>query len=931
MKKITKKYCSLIMVFAFVLSSVLSFVPIKNVSATTILNAIEITSSRNRVSAGELPSYTATTSTEHASIEAYGSNTNWSHWDEGYSSWHGFGSDTPTAVADGTTHYALRLSVELDDGYEFGDSPVVTFNGEIYTNTGYTHLEKMEWGAYLYIDIGIALNEPLFAVTYDFNGGNRNGASTYELYQVAYGPYITSDNFIDFMGVKPPLGKELDAIEINGVRYELGSGYILNCDTTYRYLWKDKDQGPFTLTFDVNGGVPMLSISKVLGEKISLPTPERGGYEFQEWAVWDDEDNPVGAFFAGDEFEFEENTTLHAVWNQVGPETYTVAFNSNGGTDVSSQSGIESGGNASVPISNPTRELYNFMGWYEDAELTVPFNFSKPIDANIMLFARWEFDTSNYSQIEIGGGATSITEANGIDEVTVTFANGTVTISGSNLYSEVKKGLDPNNQLVDKYFIYGIGNITVTANANEGYSASLFENGNNLDSNVKVYSNLTAGGIYRIDPDFFEEHPQPPVEVKDDIEFDLLWEKTFINVWINEKSVMDESDEFEKQSYEYNGVVVDNAGTTDSNNTNTIRLQNRFGDPVVTEYTINGVKYTEDSDGVIVNDEGWFITVPGAAKYTISGVGDTSIAVPRTIIWANVDADKTADEYADDMLLEHGSAKVIGIYDDQNHKVAGESDADENTGMGWVQVKPGDKVVFEFVPEYGYQLTGVSANGFPLEAQDTTNQYTFTMPDANIHFSATFKKVEDVVAAESKKVASGSIQIDGALEGGTAKLTVKDVELSSDKIKGFENAAGDYTISNYLDIDLYNIFYKANGDEDDVWENKIDELDKEVTISIKLEDGIDVNDIVLVHNIHNGEEYEIIEIESYDKETNTITFKTKSFSNYAIATRSQVNNPKTNDGIYNWVTLFTISALGFTIGAIKLKRVSKKDIKIIRR
>ena len=30
---------------------------------------------------------------------------------------------------------------------------------------------------------------------------------------------------------------------------------------------------------------------------------------------------------------------------------------------------------------------------------------------------------------------------------------------------------------------------------------------------------------------------------------------------------------------------------------------------------------------------------------------------------------------------------------------------------------------------------------------------------------------------------------------------------------------------------------------------------------------------------------EIIKIDSYDPETNTITFKTKSFSNYAIATR----------------------------------------------
>ena len=38
-------------------------------------------------------------------------------------------------------------------------------------------------------------------------------------------------------------------------------------------------------------------------------------------------------------------------------------------------------------------------------------------------------------------------------------------------------------------------------------------------------------------------------------------------------------------------------------------------------------------------------------------------------------------------------------------------------------------------------------------------------------------------------------------------------------------------------------------------------------------------------NVHDGDKYEIIKIDSYDPETNTITFKTKSFSNYAIASK----------------------------------------------
>ena len=64
-----------------------------------------------------------------------------------------------------------------------------------------------------------------------------------------------------------------------------------------------------------------------------------------------------------------------------------------------------------------------------------------------------------------------------------------------------------------------------------------------------------------------------------------------------------------------------------------------------------------------------------------------------------------------------------------------------------------------------------------------------------------------------------------------------------------------------------------------------------MTITIKLAEGIDANNIVIVHNIHDGEEYEIIKIDSYDKGSNTITFRTKSFSNYAIATADTEDVP----------------------------------------
>ena len=97
---------------------------------------------------------------------------------------------------------------------------------------------------------------------------------------------------------------------------------------------------------------------------------------------------------------------------------------------------------------------------------------------------------------------------------------------------------------------------------------------------------------------------------------------------------------------------------------------------------------------------------------------------------------------------------------------------------------------------------------------------------------------------------------------------------------------------------------------------------------------------MFVHNIDNGDEFEIIKIESYDSETNSISFYTDSFSNYAIATKKaseetndtkteekaestdnteSVNNktkvvtPKTGDTILVTASIFIISILGVII------------------
>lgn len=381
-----------------------------------------------------------------------------------------------------------------------------------------------------------------------------------------------------------------------------------------------------------------------------------------------------------------------------------------------------------------------------------------------------------------------------------------------------------------------------------------------------------------------EENPD---KIKSEIDLDVKAIDTVCLGWINGVSFMNEATSF-------SGKVN---GKTTTDKTNEFHFQEKFNEPPITEVEINDVRYTKGMNEVKINDTGFYVTVPGAESYIIKVIGDLSIQRPKTIIWTNpnyVPKDEKDAKWIQEFKLENGSAYVKEVYDKDGKLVNPKEYILENSatngvskdGFGWIGIYPGYRVVFEFIPEYGYQLTDIRINGQPLGIGKIVNEFEYTMPNSNIHFDAEFTKTENILKTESQKVVDGTILLgENVLDAGTAQLRIKDINLDTNKIKGFEEATKGYEIKNYLNIDLYQVFYKGKKDDQDVWTYKIDELKHEVEITLKLSDGINVKDVVLVHNIHNGEEYEIIEIVSYDEKENTITFRTKSFSNYAIATK----------------------------------------------
>jgi len=86
---------------------------------------------------------------------------------------------------------------------------------------------------------------------------------------------------------------------------------------------------------------------------------------------------------------------------EVSLETYTVTFNSNGGTNISSQT-ITSGQKVKSPIT-PTRKGYTFAGWHNG---TTKYNFSTTVTSNLTLTAKWT--QIKVSKISITGNSKKI-------------------------------------------------------------------------------------------------------------------------------------------------------------------------------------------------------------------------------------------------------------------------------------------------------------------------------------------------------------------------------------------------------------------------------------------------------------------------------------------------------------------------------------------
>jgi uncharacterized repeat protein (TIGR02543 family) len=83
-----------------------------------------------------------------------------------------------------------------------------------------------------------------------------------------------------------------------------------------------------------------------------------------------------------------------------GETTYTVQFNSQGGSSVEAQQ-VKSGKTVALPVA-PVKEGYSFGGWYKEATCIQVWNFNTHVvTADITLYAKWI--TATVGNIQWGG------------------------------------------------------------------------------------------------------------------------------------------------------------------------------------------------------------------------------------------------------------------------------------------------------------------------------------------------------------------------------------------------------------------------------------------------------------------------------------------------------------------------------------------------
>ena len=225
---------------------------------------------------------------------------------------------------------------------------------------------------------------PKVTISFETNGGTGEMGTDYQ--------YLGKEYILPECTLTAPNGYVFDCWQISSgdSQYQPGEGYLIQttASVTFIAVWAEAATVELYPGIGATGSVTSLKVA--IGKEYEIPS----GEEYfipptnQEFDYWFD-DMYSEQRHAGDVITIEDTYySFTAHWKYLDGLTFTVAFDSNGGSEVESQV-VNAGTNATKP-DDPTKDDYIFKGWYSNSELTNSYNFLTPVTSDITLKAKWD-------------------------------------------------------------------------------------------------------------------------------------------------------------------------------------------------------------------------------------------------------------------------------------------------------------------------------------------------------------------------------------------------------------------------------------------------------------------------------------------------------------------------------------------------------------
>jgi len=286
--------------------------------------------------------------------------------------WYDFDAGTEMTALDtfvAGTQYLARIHFTANTGYEI-NSASYTING----TPNYTAFDTAKQRGMIFVATAPAVTT--YTVTYDANGGTGSMADATGV----SGEYTLLAN-----GFTAPDGKQFKAWSVGGDEKAVGDKITVTANTTVTAIWEAVEYNVTVTggTASVGAGAPITKAT--MGTTVTLTAGAAPiGQMFDKWVVngvvVDDANSATTTFVmpAG-------NVTATATYKDIPVVTYTVTFDSAGGSAVTAQT-IEAGQKATKP-ADPTKSGYDFKGWTLNGSA---YDFNTAVNGDITLVATWE-------------------------------------------------------------------------------------------------------------------------------------------------------------------------------------------------------------------------------------------------------------------------------------------------------------------------------------------------------------------------------------------------------------------------------------------------------------------------------------------------------------------------------------------------------------